>query len=284
MKFVKLFLFVAILISAVVGAVMLLGEEAMLLGFLVSVSLFTSVYWFSDKVVLKMCGAELLTVYHSPTLFAAVDEMSKKVGMPMPRIFMIPGETPNAFSTGRGRRTASIAFTEGILKSMAPDELRSVIAHELVHIRNGDALVGSFAATFAGLFGMGIGLFASASLSRRDTSRIRRFMRASTGKMKVFVAPLAAYLIRLLVNVSREYDADERAAGLSGNPLAMANAIRTMEKKKYLHPIYPNPLAAHLFTVNPLTEQWSLHLFNLHPPMEKRIEHLKKMVRQGVLA
>lgn len=284
MKLVKLFLFIAILVSALVGAVILLGDEAMLFGFLISVSLFGAVYWFSDKVVLKMCGAELLSVYHSPTLFAAVEEMRKKVRMPMPRIFTIPGETPNAFSTGRGRRTASIAFTEGILKGIEPDELRSVIAHELVHIKNGDALVGSFAATFAGFFGMGIGRSASSSLGETQGSRIRRFEKASTDKMKIFSAPLAAYLIRLLVNASREYDADERAANISGNPLSMANAIRTMEKKKYVQPMHTTPLAAHLFTVNPLTDQWAVRLFNTHPPMEKRIERLELMARRGVRA
>ncbi len=280
MKFVKLFLFVTILVSVVVGAVMLLGEEAMLFGFLISISLFTAVYWFSDKVVLKMCGAELLTVYHSPTLFAAVEEVSKKIRMPMPKIFMIPGETPNAFSTSRGWHTASIGFTEGILKSIEPDELRSVIAHELVHIRNGDALVGSFAATFAGLFGMGIGRNESFSLPGTEYSALRRFVRTTAEKARVLIAPLAAYLIRVLVNPSREYDADERAANLSGNPRAMANAIRTMEKKKYIQPMYMPPLAAHLFTVNPLTELWALKLFNTHPPMEKRIERLELMARQ----
>ncbi|MEO8168091.1 MAG: M48 family metalloprotease, partial [bacterium] len=214
---------------------------------------------------------------------AAVEEVCKKVNMPRPKIYMIPGETPNAFSTGKGRRTASIAFTEGILKSIEPEELRGVIAHELIHIKNGDALVGSFAATFAALFGLGMGHHESMS-KQTHTSGFREFVNTNTDRLRILIAPVAAYLIRILVSRSREYEADQYAATLSGNPLAMANAIRTMEKKKYIRPAPASPLAAHLFTVNPLTEEWALRLFNTHPPMEKRIERLQSMAQRSAYA
>ncbi len=282
MQFVKVFLLVAISIFLLVWGFIVLGYEALLFGLLISLSLFVGVFWFSDKIVLKMCNAERLTVYHSPTIFAAVEEMSKKFKVRMPRIFMIPGETPNAFSAGNGFRSSSIVFTEGILQSIRGDELRSVIAHELVHIKKGDALVGTLAATFAGFCGLGIGRYASATLNEDEEARFRRFGKLNISGIRFSIAPLGAWVIRSFMNVSREYTADERAAKLSGSPLLMANAIRTMEKKKYVHPLYTSPLAAHLFTVNPLTNPRAVRLFNTHPPMEKRIERLELMARRRV--
>ncbi len=281
MKFVRLFLLLALCAWLLIGGGYLLGTEAMFFGIVISVSLLAGLFWLSDKIVLKMCNAELLTVYHSPTIFGAVQELSTKAGLPMPKIYVIPGETPNALSTGIGRRHGSIAVTEGIISNLSRDELRAVIAHELAHIKSRDNLIGSFAATLAGLFGMGIGRYASAKMLAEEVSRPRRIGAAVLGGVKSAIAPLAATIIQSLVDVSREFRADERAVSLAGDPLTMASAIRTMEKKKHQMPLYTSPAAAHLFTVSPLTVGRLARLFNTHPPMEARIARLETLARHA---
>jgi heat shock protein HtpX len=279
MKFVKLFVFMTLCTSLLIGGGYLLGTEALFFGILISLILFSGLLWLSDKIVMKVCNAELLTPYHSPTVFDSVHELRKLAGVPMPKIYVIPGETPNAFSAGLGRRRASIGITEGFLRHLTRDELRAVIAHELMHIKTRDNLVGSLATAFAGLSGMGIGRYTSASLIFEDLSSFRKIGHSALVGFKSVVAPLAASIIQLLVHASREFAADERAARLSGDPLSMASAIRTMEKKKHQMPIHVSPTVAHLFTVSPLASGRLARLFNTHPSMEDRIARLENLAR-----
>ncbi|MBI5474736.1 MAG: M48 family metalloprotease [Ignavibacteriae bacterium] len=281
MKFVRLFLLLTLCVSLLVGGGYLLGTEAMFFGILISLSVLGGLFWLSERIVMKICNAELLTVYHSPTIFGAVKDLCQKANLPMPRIYVVPGETPNAFSAGLGRRRSAIAVTEGIISHLSADELRAVLAHELMHIKSRDNLVGSLAATFAGISGMGIGRHASAKLVADDVSRLRRIGRTTLTGFKSAVAPFAAMIIQSLVKGAREFHADERAARLSGDPLVMANAIRTMEKKKHQMPLYVSPVVAHLFTVSPLTTGRFARLFNTHPPMEDRIARLEHLARNS---
>lgn len=257
-----------------------MGEEAMFFCFLLWLITTAGIYWFSDRVVLKMCGAELLTVYHSPTIFRTVEEMCRQAALPIPRIYMIPEDAPNICSVGRNPHNAGLVFTDGILKSLTPDELRCTIAHELAHIYRRDILLGTLAAVFAGVLGM-------STKTSREKASSQEHANTDDGKLGRFVfrgmfslsAPIAAIIIQTLVDLERDFRADEHGAKLVGNPLAMANAIRTMEKKKQTVPMRIVPAVAHLFMVSPIRHGRIERMFSTHPTMVQRIERLEALDR-----
>ncbi len=277
MNLVKLFVVAAIPSAALIGGSYAISDEATLFGCLFALIVLATMYWLSDKVVLKICRAELLTPYHSPTLYRLVNELSQKMQINAPKIFAIAGETPNAFSTGHSQRSAAIVFTEGILRSVSEDELRGIIAHELQHIKRHETLLHSIAAMIAGLLGIGISATAAEMSVEESDSRLQKARRIALGGYRYVMAPLPALIVQLLVNTRREFRADEFGAKLTENPIALANAIRTMEKKKFHMPLYVNPAVAHLFIVNPLTIGRIARLFSTHPPMEERIARLEKL-------
>ncbi len=276
MSRLKLSLLVVLSAVMMMGAGYMLGYESLLFGFLLWLVLAVGLVWFADKVVLKLCNAELLTVYHSPTLFETVMEVSKRAGLPMPAIYMMPGEAPNLFSVGRSRGHAGVVFTEGLLRAMNADELRSAIAHEMVHIFRNDTLIASLAATLAGLLGLGSRRARIAAAAAQPASNGKKTLFAFSGIL-IVTAPLAALVIQSLVSPRREFRADVLGAKLMGNAQAMANAIRIMEKNKHSLPLQVAPAVAHLFMVSPLPHGRVARTFSVHPPLADRVRLLEEL-------
>lgn len=233
-------------------------------------------YWFSDKIVLAMYRAQEVTESQAPALYAAVRRLAAREGLPMPRVFIIPEESPNAFATGRDPQHAVVACTEGLVRMLDQEELEGVLAHELAHVRNRDMLIGAIAATLAGAL-MLLARIAMIFGGGRD-----REGGAIGWVLMVVLAPIAALLIRLAISRSREYQADAEGAAMSGNPLGLARALAKLERASEVVPMdAAEPNTSHLFIVNPLRGQWLGSLFSTHPPIEARIARLQEMARGG---
>jgi heat shock protein HtpX len=235
-------------------------------------------YWFSDKIVLMAQGAQELQPSDAPDLFATVERLTVHAGLPMPRIYVVPGAQPNAFATGRGPEHAAVAVTQSIMSLLTPQELEGVLAHELAHVKNRDVLITTIAATLAGSIGM------LASLARwslifggfggRDDRDGENPIALLLG---IILAPLAALLIQMAISRSREFEADATGARLSGRPLALASALRKIEAYAQARPLGVNPSLAHLYIINPLRAEGLATLFRSHPPTEERIARLQEM-------
>ena len=238
-------------------------------------------YWFSDKIVLRMYGAKLVTQSEAPELYQIVAELVNKASLPMPKVYIIENDTPNAFATGRNPEHAAVAVTSGILRILSKEELMGVIGHELSHIQHRDILISSIAATIAGAISM------LASMARWGA--IFGFGRSDDDEgggnilfvlLFTMVASIAAMLIQMAISRSREYLADEGGAHLS-NPLSLAKALGKLEVAAQRIPMDANPSTAHMFIVNPLRGGGVLSLFSTHPPIEERIARLEEMARTG---
>jgi heat shock protein HtpX len=210
-----------------------------------------------------------------------VQELAGRAGLPMPRLYLIEGDQPNAFATGRDPEHAAIAVTEGILKTLPPDQLRGVIGHELAHVKHRDILIGTVAATMAGAISM-IAHMAQWALifggGGGQRSNDRDGGSPLGGLLMLIVAPIAALLVQMAISRSREYEADAGGAEISGNPLSLASALRTLDRKAEEIPMDASPATAHMFIVNPLSGGKLASLFSTHPPMEERIARLEHMV------
>ncbi|MCU0581024.1 MAG: zinc metalloprotease HtpX [Syntrophales bacterium] len=255
-----------LLLSSLAGILMIIGyfvagKAGLVIAFVLSMVLNFGSYWYSDQLVLKMSGAQEVTEASAPQLYATVRTLADKANLPMPRVYIMQQDSPNAFATGRNPEHAAVAVTTGIMKILNKDELSGVIAHELSHIRNRDTLIGTVAATMAGavvmvatmarwgaVFGMGedggrtVGLIATA-----------------------IVAPIAATLIQMAISRSREYLADESGARMSGKPEALAGALAKLALGAQAKPMDANPSTAHLFIVNPFSGGTVMNLFSTHP-------------------
>jgi len=237
-------------------------------------------YWFSDKIVLKMYGAQEVGERDHPAFYGMVRRLAGQAGLPMPKVYIIPDDSPNAFATGRNPEHAAVAATEGILRILSPDELEGVMAHELAHVQNRDILIGTIAATFAGAISMlGNMLQWGAMLGAgRDDDEGSGGVVGSL--VMAIIAPIAAMLIQMAVSRSREYLADESGARICGQPLALANALRKLHSASQMIPMQAaQPATAHMFIVTPLSGASFLKLFSTHPPMEERIARLEAMAR-----
>lgn len=232
-------------------------------------------YFFSDKIALAMYRAQPVTRDQLPRVYQVVERLSAKIGIPMPKIFVIPTDSPNAFATGRNPKHASVAVTEGILKLLDDEELEGVLAHELGHVRNRDILTSSIAATLAGAitmlarFGAWGAMFSGYGGGDRD-----RRGGGLGALLMLIVAPLAAMLIQLWVSRTREYEADASGAHYTGNPYALARALQKLDNYSKRVPLVASPSTAHLFIVQPLMGMNLGNLFSTHPPIYKRIERL----------
>jgi heat shock protein HtpX len=252
------------------------GRQGMYIAFLLALAMNFFSYWFSDKIVLKMYGAREVSPAEAPQMHQIVDELAHEAGIPKPRVYIIPDESPNAFATGRNPEHAAVAATEGILRLLTPVELKGVLGHELGHVRNRDILISTIAATMAGaimilanmarwgaIFGMG----------RNDDE--------GPGLAGIIVmsiiAPLAAMLIQMAISRSREYLADETGAHLAHNPEALARALEKLSMGAQRVPMDASPATAHMFIVNPLAGSSLMNLFSTHPPIEERIARLRAM-------
>lgn len=238
-------------------------------------------YWFSDKIVLRMYRAQPVSQSEAPELYQIVAELVNKASLPMPKVYIIENDTPNAFATGRNPEHAAVAVTSGILRILSKEELMGVIGHELTHIQHRDILISSIAATIAGAISM------LASMARWGA--IFGFGRSDNDErggnilfvlLFTMVASIAAMLIQMAISRSREYLADEGGAHLS-NPLSLAKALGKLEIAAQRIPMDANPSTAHMFIVNPLRGGGVLSLFSTHPPIEERIARLEEMARTG---
>ena len=264
----------ALLLGALSGMLLWIGDllggqQGLLIAFAFAMLMNLGSYWFSDKIVLRMYHAQ--EVGSSHPLYQMTQRLAQKAGLPMPKVYIIPDSSPNAFATGRNPHHAAVAATEGIMQVLAPHELEGVIAHELAHVRHRDILISSVAATiaaavtylahFAGFFG--------GSRDDRDggSNPIALFA------MMIF-APLAAGLIQMAISRSREFAADAGAARITGNPHALADALRKIDAIAKRVPLDANPATAHMFIVKPFSGQGLTSLFSTHPPTEARVKAL----------
>jgi heat shock protein HtpX len=241
-------------------------------------------YWFSDKIVIKMYGGQETTAQDDPELYGLVQDLAQRAGLPMPKVYVLPQDTPNAFATGRNPEHAAVAVTDGIRKILNKRELAGVLGHELTHVKNRDILVSTIAATLAGAIGYlaqmaQFAMFFGGNRDRDDEGGGGNFLGLI---VMMIVAPIAAMLIQMAVSRSREYGADEGGAKITGDPLALASALKKLHMGAQNIPLEANNATAnataHMFIVNPLTGHGLASLFSTHPPMEERIARLEAMV------
>lgn len=279
MNTMKTFFLMALLTVLVVFVGNLLGGEGgMMMAFAFAVVMNFGTYWFSDKIVLRMYRAQELTPADNPQLFQMTEELAGRAGLPMPKLYMIPSDQPNAFATGRNPEHGAVAVTQGIIRTLSSDELRGVIAHELAHIKHRDILIGTVAATFAGALSMLAHMAQWAMIFGGGRGSDRDGGNPIGAIAMIILAPIAALLIQMAISRSREYLADEGAAKMTGNPLSLANALRKLQMRSQQIPMEANPATAHMFIVNPLRGGGLANLFSTHPPMEERVARLEAMV------
>ncbi|HEX6465540.1 MAG TPA: zinc metalloprotease HtpX [Vicinamibacterales bacterium] len=274
----------ALLLGVLSGILLVIGEllggsNGLVMAFLFAAIMNFASYWFSDKIVLRMYNAQ--EVGPDNRLYQIVERLSRQAGLPMPRVYIIPDPSPNAFATGRNPSHAAVAATEGILQILSDNELEGVIAHELAHVKHRDILTSSIAATiaaaimmlarwlqFAAIFG-GFG-------GGRDRDRGGNPIALLA---TIILAPLAAVLIQMAISRSREYAADAGGAQLTGNPYGLAEALRKIDAVAKRVPLEANPATAHLFIIKPFTGAFLASLFSSHPPTEDRIRALLGGIR-----
>jgi heat shock protein HtpX len=252
------------------------GQNGMFLALIFAAVMNFVSYFYSDRIALAMYRAQPATREQLPRAYAAVERLTQKIGIPMPKIYLIPSESPNAFATGRNPQHASVAVTHGILGLLNDEELEGVLAHELGHVNNRDILISSVAATLAGAITMlaSMGKWAMIFGGYGRSERNDRGGGGLAGLLMLFVAPIAASLIQLAVSRSREYQADATGAHFTGNPYALASALQKLDTYSRRVPMQATPSTAHLFIIAPLLGINFGGLFSTHPPIAKRIERL----------
>jgi heat shock protein HtpX len=245
------------------------GENGMLLALGIAAVTNFVAYFFSDKIALATYRAQPVTREQLPRAYDVVERLTQKIGIPMPKLYVIPTDSPNAFATGRNPKHASVAMTQGILQLLNDEELEGVLAHELGHVNNRDILISSIAATIAGAvtFISRFGFFFGGDRDDRRGGGIGALL-------MLILAPIAAMLIQLAVSRSREYQADATGAHFTGNPYALASALSKLDAYSRRVPMAATPSTAHLFIIQPLLGMNFGSLFSTHPPIAKRIERL----------
>jgi heat shock protein HtpX len=254
------------------------GENGMVIALAVAVAMNFFSYFYSDKIALRAYRAQPVTREQLPRVYSVVEQMTQRLGIPMPKIYVIPTDSPNAFATGRNPQHASVAVTQGILNLLNDDELAGVLAHELGHVRNRDILTSSVAATLAGAitFLAHMGRFAVIFGGFGGSSKSRDRNGGGLGALFMLIlAPIAALMIQLWVSRTREYAADATGAHMTGNPYALASALQKLDAYSKRLPLAASPSTAHLFIVQPMISGAAIAgLFSTHPPIAKRIERL----------
>ena len=257
------------------------GRQGMMIALVMAVLMNFISYWFSDKIVLRMYGAQEVSEAEAPDFHAIIRGLATKAGIPMPKVYVIPEEAPNAFATGRSPDKAAVAATQGLLRLMSRDEIEGVMAHELGHVKNRDTLIMTVAATLAGALSQLANFALFFGGGRREDGEGGHPL---AGLIGILVAPFAAMLIQMAISRSREFLADEASAELTGNPMALANALRKLEGWKAEVPMHHgSPATAHLFIVNPFTAGGIASLFSTHPSTQQRVARLEEMARSGGL-
>ena len=255
------------------------GQSGLVVAFILALVMNVSSYWFSDRIVLAMYRAQELSPGDAPFLHQIVAELAERANIPMPKIYLIPQDTPNAFATGRGPKHAVVAVTRGILNLLSSEELKGVLAHEIGHIRNRDILIQTVAATLAGAIMFVSNMVKWAAIFGFGASDDEEGGNPVVALVLAIVAPIAAMLIQMAISRSREYLADETGAKLAGNPEYLASALEKLDAYARSMPIHgASPATAHMFIVNPLTAESMLSLFSTHPPTSERVRRLREML------
>ncbi|HEX3408782.1 MAG TPA: zinc metalloprotease HtpX [Candidatus Binataceae bacterium] len=276
------------LLGLLTGLIMMIGgmmggRGGLEIAFVFAIGMNFFSYWFSDKMVLRAYGAQPLDATSAPDLYGIVNELANAANIPMPRLYLIDSDTPNAFATGRNPKHAAVAVTRGIMRICTREELKGVIGHELSHVINRDILTSSIAATLAGVVMMVASMARWGAMfggfgGRDDDNRGGIFTLLATA----ILAPIAATMIQLAISRTREYQADASGAHLTHNPLLLANALRKLESANERMPMQDaTPATAHMFIVNPLSAEGMSRLFSTHPPIEERIRRLEQMAHSG---
>jgi heat shock protein HtpX len=271
-----------LLLGALTGLLMLIGgmvggRHGAEMAFIIAAGMNFFSYWFSDKMVLAAYGAKPIDEASAPDVYAIVKELAQAAGIPMPRLYLIDSDTPNAFATGRNPKHAAVAVTRGIMRICSRDEIKGVLAHELSHVINRDILTSSIAATLAGaimMLGSMLRWGAIFGIGNRNENERGGGLELIAAAI---LAPIAASLIQLAISRTREYQADASGAKLSQHPLYLANALRKLESSNERMPMDAGQATAHLFIVNPLSGEGMSRLFSTHPPIEERIRRLEQM-------
>ena len=263
-----------VLIGGAIG-----GQQGMVIAFVIALVMNFVSYWFSDKMVLAAYGAQPIDEAAAPRLYAIVRRLTTRAGIPMPRVYLVPSETPNAFATGRNPQHAVVAVTEGIMRILDEEELEGVLAHELSHVKNRDVLISTIAATLAGAITY---LAHMAQWAAMFGGRGRDDEEGGSNPIAMILlailAPIAALLVQMAVSRSREFQADATGAKVAGRPGGLAKALEKLQMANQAMPMADaTPATAHLFIVNPLSGETLMRLFSTHPPLEERIARLRAM-------
>jgi len=263
-----------VLIGGAIG-----GQQGMVIAFVIALVMNFVSYWFSDKMVLAAYGAQPIDEAAAPRLYAIVRRLATRADIPMPRVYLVPSETPNAFATGRNPQHAVVAVTEGIMRILDEEELEGVLAHELSHVKNRDVLISTIAATLAGAITY---LAHMAQWAAMFGGRSRDDEEGGSNPIAMILlailAPIAALLVQMAVSRSREFQADATGAKVAGRPWGLAKALEKLQMANQAMPMADaTPATAHLFIVNPLSGETLMRLFSTHPPREERIARLRAM-------
>jgi heat shock protein HtpX len=271
-----LFLLVTMTLILIWAGAAMGGKQGMTLALIFALGMNFFAYWFSDKIVLKMYKAKEVTETEAPELYGTVRRLAQKAEIPMPGVYIIDQEQPNAFATGRNPQHAAVAVTTGLMRILSQEELQGVIGHELAHVKHRDILISTIAATIAGAisFLAQMAQWAMIFGHRGDDdeggSPIAAFV-------MMIVGPIAAMIVQMAISRSREYVADEGGARIAGNPRYLSGALRKLHRASQKIPMDANPATSHMFIVNPLSGGGILKLFSTHPPIEERISRLESM-------
>jgi len=237
-------------------------------------------YFFSHKIVLAMYGANEVSEAEAPELYSIVRKLSQKAGLPMPKVYIIHADQPNAFATGRSPKKAAVAVTTGIMRILSREELEGVIGHELAHIKHRDILISTIAATIAGAISYLAQMAQWAMIFGGRSDDDEGGGHPIAAFFMMILAPIIAMIIQLAISRAREYAADEGGAKIAGNPLYLANALKKLHYASQAIPMDANPGTAHMFIVNPISGESLMKLFSTHPPIEERIARLEAMMRR----
>lgn len=255
------------------------GDQGMAIAFVMAIVMNFGSYWFSDKIVLALHRAKEVSYDTHPELMQTIKRLAQRADLPMPRVYIIPNDAPNAFATGRNPDHAAIAFSEGILATLTPNQLSGVAAHELAHVKNRDILISSIAACIAGAISMIAHMAQWAMIFGRRDDRDNNPIAMI---IAIIVTPIAASLIQMAISRSREFQADATGAEIHGNPDDLAAALATLHLENERIPqAIPSPAMAHMYIISPLSGRSLLQLFSTHPPVEERIARLKQLANRS---
>ncbi len=267
-----------LLLGALSGLLLVIGDvlggaNGLMIGLMIAVVMNIGSYWFSDKIVLRMYSAQEVGAEHP--LYRVTERLARQAGLPMPKVYVIPDPSPNAFATGRNPQHAAVAATQGILQVLNERELEGVIAHELAHVKHRDILISSIAATLAGaiMFAARMAMYAGMFGGGRSDDRDQGANPIALLGMMI-LAPMAAMLIQAAISRSREFSADAGGAAIAGNPYGLADALRKIDAYSHRVPLDANPATAHMFIMNPFSGGGLMSLFSTHPPTDARIRAL----------